>query len=96
MPPDILPNYVVIYTTGSEEEWERVLLLDSTEVDDGAQSPLPSSPPVLELPGHRPDTRSYDDEEPVEEPDPKLLFIREPHLPLVALCGLIASLASSG
>lgn len=91
VPTEILPSYVIIYTTGSEEEWQRVLSLDSSEVEAGTPATPAISPSALELPGHRPDMRGYDDEQPADEPDPKLLFIREKHLPLVALCGLLAS-----
>lgn len=91
IPIDILPSYVIIYTTGSEEEWQRVLSLDSPDVEVGDEAAHSDSPHVLELPGHRPNMRDYDDEQPADEPDRKLLFIREKHLPLVALCGLIAS-----
>lgn len=91
LPTELLPSYIVIYTTGSEEEWERTLRLESGEADDTVLSPQTSSLSTFVLPGHRPDTRSYDDTQPVEEPDSKILFIREHHLPLVALCGLVAS-----
>ena len=91
VPMEFLPSYVVIYTTGSEEEWERVLSLGSPEVEDSTPTSAVDTLSVLELPGHQPDMRSYDDEQSADEPDPKLLFIREKHLPLVALCGLLAS-----
>ncbi len=88
-PSEILPSYVVIYTTGSEEEWRNVLSPDVLEIDNSAQFSPDASP--FELPGHKPDTQIYEDNQPLTEPDPKVLFIREQHLPLVTLCGLIAS-----
>lgn len=91
VPTDILPSYVIVYTTGSEEEWQRVLSLDSPDVETGTSGAPANSPNVLELPGHRPDMRSYDDEQSADKADQKLLFIRENNLPLVALCGLLAS-----
>ena len=89
VPLEILPSYVVIYTTGSEEEWEHVLSLDTDEAQEASTSTADSAL-LFELPGHR-FFSDIDDDQRQDEPDEKLLFIRERHLPLVALCGMIAS-----
>lgn len=93
LPSDLLPRQIVIYTTGSETAWLEEL--SSTDSDAttvaGVMSEADEADAYLyELPGHR--INVADDESVNIDFDNPLLFIRSERLPLVALCGLIASL----
>lgn len=85
---DILPDLVLGYTTGAEDEWDRSdetdifaigddALISSMERVDQAIRELPGSP-ILE---HSVVDRTSD----------LLLFLRKAHLPLVTLCGLLVN-----
>ncbi|MFN8439659.1 MAG: hypothetical protein U0175_02765 [Caldilineaceae bacterium] len=43
------------------------------------------------MPGHQPDINRYHDEDDQDPPDRKIIFVQAYQLPLVALCGLLAS-----
>ncbi len=95
MRPEHLPRHIVIYTTGSEQAWMEALReeygreaelvvagLIAEEQEDEAY--------LQELPGHRHTDGDYD--QPVDfDFDNPFLFVHSERLPLVALCGLIAS-----
>lgn len=91
-----LPNYVVIYTTGSETEWEEALArtYDTLSALRAEESSLtdPVQRTVAELPGHLPSIEVA--EESSAERSPYLL-VRASRLPIVTFCGLLAHLAAS-
>jgi len=91
---DLLPRHVIIYTTGSEEEWDNALALEESDSGisgDNIDEQEEASAYLYELPGHQPDWEDYE-EKPFElDLDRRILFIKSGHLPLVTLCGLIAS-----
>lgn len=93
LPSDLLPRQLVIYTTGSELAWLEELsatdsgaAIDAESISDAEESEAY----MRELPGHR--IEIADDAGVDIGFDNLLLFIRSERLPLVALCGLIASL----
>jgi energy-coupling factor transporter ATP-binding protein EcfA2 len=90
-----LPPTLVVYTTGSEEEWER-LLAGANALDNGPRIPDdllddPLRRSVIELPGHPPESRSVE----TTESEPPFLLVRASYASLVTLCGLLAHLASN-
>lgn len=96
---DWLPK-VVIYTTGSETEWDAILNDDATRAPSLAPPLAERDEDELylhELPGHQPDMDLLEESEADgdEEPD-NYLFIRKDRLPLVALCGLLAAQWAEG
>jgi predicted ATPase len=83
---DPLPNVVVAFTTGSEEEWLSVGTtsnnsptntseLDSLSADERA---------LRELPGLR-----FSSDEDLTSPNNRFLLVRAMQLPLVTMCGLL-------
>lgn len=93
LPSDLLPRQIVIYTTGSETAWLEELSStdsDATTVAGVISEADEAEAYLRELPGHR--INVVDDENVNIDFDNPLLFIRSERLPLVALCGLIASL----
>lgn len=88
---DLLPRQVIIYTTGSEDEWQRNLYPNEGGDDDAVSLGTSEVNGAVELPGHRPDLEALSDEDQAPSPDKSVLFIRSEHLPVIALCGLIAS-----
>jgi energy-coupling factor transporter ATP-binding protein EcfA2 len=91
-----LPSRVVVYTTGSEAEWELVTQrAEETSGVPAATGPLLADPVqrvISELPGHLPSTDVAAAE---EEAKQYYLLIRASRLPVVTLCGLLAHLATS-
>ena len=91
-----LPERVVVYTTGHEDEWERLLarVHEPTGAPSASESVLgdPAERSVVELPGHLPYTDPFQETAPEEHP---LLLIRNSRLPAVTLCGLLAHLSAS-
>jgi hypothetical protein len=93
--PDLLPRYIVIYTTGNEQVWLDIFgdgygVDGETAVAGLVAEAAEDDAYLRELPGHRPTVS--DDDIPVDfDFDTPLLFIRSQRLPLVALCGLLAS-----
>lgn len=90
---DVLPPLVVVFTTGSEADWER---LDEAEtfstgnlgairelsLDEQALRELPGIPPRPETPADRPAPE-----------EGRFLLVRAWQLPLVTLCGLLTDIA---
>lgn len=93
---NFLPEKVVIYTTGRETEWERMLVKAAGLELHSAAPPAVLEDPVqrniVELPGHL--SRARMPLEQSEEESPHL-FIRSDRLAAVTLCGLLAHLAVS-
>ncbi len=90
---ELLPKHIIIYTTGSENEWNEVITLEQSEEQAGEMNQEFSNEAEVflhELPGHR-SNAGVIDEDASFDPDRRLLFIRSSAMPLVALCGLIAS-----
>ncbi len=96
--PELLPRQIVIYTTGSEREWLEELEPDPT----GAENIQPIDTTqenedrlyLHELPGH---FLNPPEEEDLDfSPEKPLLFIRSDRLPLITLCGLLASRLDPG
>jgi predicted ATPase len=93
VPANLQPTHVVIYTTGSESEWKDELgllpfsIIMKAEIihenQDEDQLFLSELPGHLIVPIH---------EEVVFAPSHPILFIYQNRLPLVTLCGLVASL----
>ena len=94
LPQPLLPNAVVIYTTGSEQEWGKVIDTTILPGNDSAEAESESPPDGIELPGHRPDFVSIEEEEDDKELDEKMLFVQSHYAPLLVLCGSIASALS--
>ncbi len=93
MRPEYLPQSVVVYTTGDETEWARIVASSGRQSGAGEarEQPQPgSNQDSQELPGHRRDV-DVDDEFESPRSDQRILLVREERLPLVALCGLLAS-----
>jgi len=91
-----LPNRLVIYTTGSEAEWER-LLYHPDDTSDAPAAPDsvwhdPVRRAVHELPGHLP--RFGDSTDSSEGAKQPFLLIRASRLPVVTLGGLLSHLAT--
>lgn len=92
IPSNLLPRQIVIYTTGSESAW-----LDELSKTDGQETTVAgviaeedeATAYLRELPGHK-QTMAGDESSNVDFDNP-LLFIQSERLPLVALCGLLAS-----
>lgn len=91
LPSNLLPQQIIFYTTGSEQEWLAELEgADETEETVGLINELDEADAYIqELPGHRSDHEN-EGWEPIKTDNP-ILFIYAKRLPLVALCGLIAS-----
>lgn len=90
--PTLLPERIIAYTTGSEDEWlnqDRFNLLDSqsfqskTSPEDGIKM-TPEERTIQEMPGWN--GKQTDEQEGKEE---RFRFIRQSHLVLVALTGLL-------
>lgn len=90
-----LPNNIIIYTTGSEAEWQ--LLLEKTQ-----ESPLKPKAPektiddviereMVELPGHLPVFKTED----LTEVEQTILLIQASRLNIMTLCGLLVHFATS-
>ena len=89
IPIDLLPAQVIVYTTGNETAWLRQLYDDNS--DELAEELSISGDEIRrlhELPGHQ-----HIDTEDNQEDDitPPIMFIPSQRLPLITLCGLIAS-----
>lgn len=91
-----LPTLLVIYTTGSEAEWDRLMQRTGSDGESEAANAQTLADPVQrtvrELPGHLPQTQRATETAQVEPP---FLVLRATRLPLVTLCGLLAHLASA-
>ncbi|MEZ4616421.1 MAG: hypothetical protein R2867_13090 [Caldilineaceae bacterium] len=88
LPNTLLPELVVVYTTGSEREWLAALQSPSAPSEEAAPDQMQLEAPV-EQPGHRPNFAIFHEEDP---PSPQnVLFIQAAHSSLVALCGLLAA-----
>ena len=90
-----LPRYIVMYTTGEENEWQSLLATEEAEPQIAATALKRGDLETMylqELPGHAPAAISPEiDRENEPEIEKRLLFIQEDRLPAVALCGLLAS-----
>lgn len=88
LPNTLLPELVVIYTTGSEREWLNALQPPNAPPDESEPEQV-SQEPSVEQPGHRPNFALFNVE---DAPNPSnVLFIQAQHSSLVALCGLLAA-----
>jgi len=99
----LLPERVVIFTTGSESEWEEQEKNPSSEAEKSAQEALsdlnlsPIELAIQELPG-KPLPKQLEvmvsQESASTQQDKQFLFVRTKQLPLLTLCGLLADIAS--
>ena len=91
---ELLPKHIIIYTTGSEDEWDEAITLEQSEEQAGDEMNQEFSDEaevfLHEIPGHR-SNADVIDEGTSFDPNRRLLFVRSSAMPLVALCGLIAS-----
>ena len=89
-----LPENIIIYTTGSEEEWELLLEknLGNTRSSEAPKDIISDSiqREIMELPGHLAISKPGDLETAAEQP---ILLIRSSRLKLMTLSGLIAHLS---
>ena len=93
LPNTLLPELVVVYTTGSEREWLAALQPTSIPQSDETEPERQPDQPSVEQPGHRPNLAIFSNE---DAPNPtNVLFIQSYHSSLVALCGLLAAEQSS-
>jgi hypothetical protein len=92
--PEYLPRHVVIYTTGSESEWIAQLVDKKDDSGSSVAAAIPKEDEdkvyLEELPGHQLEVPEEDEPGNLNL-ERRLLFIHPDRLPLVALCGLIAS-----
>ncbi len=89
-----LPDKIIIFTTGNEENWEQ--LFSTMKVLDTFEEKINTSQlPLLELTGRRTDSSKdmFDGE--IAAEDNRFVFIRTIHLPLLILCGMLSHMASS-
>lgn len=91
LPQSLLPNAVVIYSTGSELEWEQVLNVDIVQRPETEDSAAQINLSGIEMPGHLPDFAAVDADDDEPKLDEKMIFVRSQHTQLLALCGAIAS-----
>jgi energy-coupling factor transporter ATP-binding protein EcfA2 len=99
-----LPNRVVIFTTGNEQEWEELATTSSQVAEEQSIEPVerlhlePVQLAIQELPGKPILTleESREISEPAEtemQRDERFLLIRAEQIPLLVLCGLLADIA---
>jgi ABC-type transport system involved in cytochrome c biogenesis ATPase subunit len=93
---ELLPPRVIVFTTGSEVEWQS--LTDREASQFGSRSTLPEGMTpeeqmFREIPGASP-SRSSSEGNPRERS--RFQLIRTKRLPLVSLCGMLADLADGG
>jgi hypothetical protein len=91
---DILPPLVVAFTTGSEDEWERLDQPEAFSSGDsgGIRNLSPVEQALRELPGKPARLATQDDDRP---PSERYLLVRTRQLPLVTLCGLLTDMAEA-
>jgi len=89
LPNTLLPELVVVYTTGSEREWLAILQPTGALPPDEIEPQQQGDGTRIEQPGHRPNLAVFNEE---DAPNPSnVLFIQAHHNSLVALCGLLAA-----
>jgi predicted ATPase len=84
-----LPEKIIIFTTGNVDDWERIFT-SSRSLDTSEDIELGQLPP-FQFPGRRiaePEKRDT-------EKDRQFIFIRNNHLSLLTLCGLLVNIISS-
>jgi energy-coupling factor transporter ATP-binding protein EcfA2 len=99
----LLPERIVIFTTGSEAEWEEQEKIPASEAEKSAAEALsdlnlsPVELAIQELPG-KPLPKQAEETASQEvtrtQQDERFLFVRTKQLPLLTLCGLLADIAT--